>query len=438
MQEFIKDADTWYEAYEKLENTDEQHDFLLETLTYDMSDEFVGGTDWTGQVIELLGDIIDKNNDYEKGLLFLKKYRELKPELLNKDFHYYESYIVDYELFHDNPKDIQEVVDYYYEDPDGDIDMALVFHAKIEYWQLVDAAYRIAKKNYEPVSKNPDYLGNAALDYALTVYSKGLQDAYADYLKTGELNLEKAREEGLACEMTEAAYDFFEESVKTPFSTDALKPVFEENQTDFCWQLRMYFYQYMHEKGMSFGLAGIIWQDLVKFWFRGGKPQKTNDLDVFFKMTYHAYDKHLSGKKFIFMLRTNEVMASLWGAVFGYDFLYSKGLISEAVYKQTIVHLETFKFVMIRGFHQVIWKGAYIHKVWAKPDGVPQAVHDAERQLFEASYNKAANFPTFKSENSEAFEHIPQHTIPGEKKKPKAPKQRRARSGRKKKKKRRK
>lgn len=436
MQELVKDADKWYETYEKLQNADEQHDFLLETLNHDMSDEFVDGTDWTGQVIDVLGSIIDKNNDYEKGLLFLKKHRELKPDILRKGFHYYESYIVDYELFYDNPAGIQEVIEHYYEDPDRDIDMALAFHAKIEYWELTDAAYRIAKKNYEPVSKNPNYFGNAAMDYAITVYNKGLQEAYEEYLKTGELNLEKAMEEGLACEMTEAAYKFFEESIKTPFSMDVLQSVLEEDRGEFSWTLRMYFYQYMHEKGMTFGIASIIWQDLIDYWFERS-PKKVKSTEALFKMTYHSYDKHLSGKKFLFMIRSNEVMTSLWGAVFAYDFLYDKGLISEDAYKQTITHIETLKFVVMKGFHQVIWKAAYIHKAWKKPDGVTQVVHDAERQLFEASYNKAENFPSFKSENSEAFEQIPQHHIPGELKKPKAPKQRRARSGRKKKKKRR-
>lgn len=410
MQELITDADKWYEAYEKLKGVDEVHDFLLETMNFDLSEKFTDESDWGGLMIDFLGDLIEQNKDYEKGLLFLKKYAELQPKTYKRELKYYESYIVDYQLFNGNIAGIDDVVDYYYEDASKEIDEALTFQAKIQYWNLTDAAYRIAKKNYKPVTKNPDFIGNPGLDYAVTVYTVGLQEAYENYLKTGELNLEKAKREGEACEVKESAYTAFEESIHDEFSVEKLTSKYEEDRSASTWSLRMYFYQYMHKKGISFGLSGLIWQDLMDFCYEFNKGAKS--FDSFFRLIYKLYNEHLSGKKFLFFHQTQEICASLWGVVFAYDFLFEKELISEKIYLEAIKHIEALKFQILKGFHRTIWTTSYIHKVWTKPDGVTQVAHDAEKEIFEGSFGFIKDFDAFKAVHRKAYATLPNPEIP--------------------------
>ncbi len=410
MQELVKDIDKWYDEYNKKEGVDEQHDFLLETLSVDLSEKFKDESDFGSLVIDFLGEIIDRNKNYEKALLFFKKYAELQPNLYKKGLKYYESYIVDYELFNDNIAGIKNIVDYYYEDASSAIDEALTFQSKIQYWNLNEPAYRIAKKNYMPVAKNPDFIGNAALDYAITVYAVGLQEAYEVYLKTGELDLEKARQEGLACEMRETAYTTFEDSINKEFSLERLISEFEEDKTDCTWNLRMYFYQYAYKKGISFGLSGLIWQDLMDFCYEHKKGAKS--FDSFFQLRHNAYDEHLSSKRFLFYHRTQEICASLWGAVFVYDFLLEKEVINEKIYLEAIKTIEALKYQVLKGFYRTIWTTSYIHKVWPKPDGVSQVAHDAEKEIFEASFRTTEDMNPFIAAHREAYDALPDHYMP--------------------------
>ena len=80
---FTQNPDAWYEAYETLDNSDQQAAFLLDTLRQPLTQEDFDHSDLGSVLVDFVGDRFEREKRFEDTLDFLRQFEQLQPKLLS-------------------------------------------------------------------------------------------------------------------------------------------------------------------------------------------------------------------------------------------------------------------------------------------------------------------------------------------------------------------
>lgn len=94
----------------------------------------------------------------------------------------------------------------------------------------------------------------------------------------------------------------------------------------------------------------------------------------YFTVDIKQFEKYLRELAGVFIIdNSHEMIATLWGSVYLYEFLYANKIIAEAVYNQFIEISRHTKAMVLARFTSSLWMTDFIHQ-WVKPNSVTEDV----------------------------------------------------------------
>ncbi|MCF8303810.1 MAG: SEC-C domain-containing protein [Bacteroidales bacterium] len=100
------------------------------------------------------------------------------------------------------------------------------------------------------------------------------------------------------------------------------------------------------------------------------------------------------------------MIATLWGSVYLYDFLYAYHIIDEVVYKQFIENSRHIKAMVFARYTRSLWMAGFIHQ-WVKPNTVAEDEYKVEQKIFRKTfYVKYISISEFEEKFSEELREL--------------------------------
>lgn len=386
---FTQNPDAWYEAYETLDNSDQQAVFLLDTLRQPLTQEDFDQSDLGSVLVDFVGDRFEREKRFEDTLDFLRQFEQLQPKLYAGEFHYYADNFLDYYCFSGQAEKAEPVIRFFKENPNAGIDSFLPIQRAVWYWLKQEWGIQLAAETYQPVREHKGYWGNPEIEMALAIHTSSLQTVYEQWLSSGTFDPDAAKTVAADYHFTlsEALWECYRAALSTPLDTTTAASRFaREKRVNFMAELNLRFLVWMHHRGFPFYSAQLIWDSLANYW--DTTHPKSTAAHTYFGLDKQSFDRYVAGKKNLMFPQVEEIGATLWGAAFMYDFLGEHKFIDAVARENVQKAIATLKQDFFNGLGSSAWKAAFVVKAWPKADSVSPIDFEVEGVQFQDSFIK--------------------------------------------------
>ena len=340
---------------------------------------------------DLATEFLGHHEDIKAFDLILSFYQLIKEKhpILFDDVHaYYEESLVTYACFKKDTALLKELTqNMIVARTEYDL-MAMAIKTMIcyGYTNLVE---QIADAKYEEVDQSPDLLPGASSELVVILLYLTQEKNIQPESETMPVNWKPIQEmaKRVGVEFPDTFYEDVETGVRPPSSDYFPKllshiPTKEEMLFRAIRSLELRFTLEMQEKGLSSVLSGSLWAQLVVYWSENMKRKSWSS----FLRFEDSFGDFLDGQKGLILDYTFWQVWLLWGSVYVLDFFNAFGLYSEADYKNQKDMLEGYKQMILEGEKSCLWKYSFLHN-YKPPKSVSDEAHQAEKELFRASFN---------------------------------------------------
>lgn len=356
---------------------DETCEFFSQELPDGFTDEY--------NAIEIILETAGHNEmakNFDNVIKFIDIVKKKQPELYNKTIVYLNEFLVEYYCFHQDKSKLDEAFSLYIENPLKDYDYYRRSYKKIQFYQHTVLLNRAIYENYHDISESELILGEP-YDLAFSKFYILLQEGFEGGKGLAEFDfLAKIAEFNF--ELTDDVFASIEKGIsKSLLSAEELNSqlVYDENLSSLII-LRTYYQRYMYERGFEFYLSGYIWDNMLKLWSKNKGEETT--LNSYFRVTFDSFEMLLISFTDSFDIDRPEMIATLWGSVYIYDFLHKWEVISTEAYQDFLEISQKLKGLIIGTFTSDLWRSNFVHQ-WTKPDSVPEDEFREEHNIFAKS-----------------------------------------------------
>ena len=396
---------TLEEFSKKYDNEDASSIFddTCEFFSHELPQEFFDDYDPVDVILDTMGHQESAKN-FDNVIKFVDIIKNKQPELYKESFVYLNDFLVEYYCFHQDIPKVEEAFSLYIENPFDNYDFYLKAFRTLLFYQHSDLLNRAIEENYYDVSVSDEIISDA-YDLALCKFYITLQDAFEDK-KNGFDKVDFAAQlEKYDLEFKDGLLSSFQKGLsQSRLSIKELNNLFAEDWASSIVILRGYFLRYMHEKGFEFYLSGHIWDKMLMLWIENQKKAKT--FDAFFRVTADSLEEYLVGFTTMYVSDKPEMIATLWGSVYIYEFLSKIEVISTEIYQDFLKTSQKLKGTLIGTFTPDLWRSNFIHH-WTKPDSVSEDEFREEHNIFTKSISiKYEDFSVTSEELSDELSKI--------------------------------
>lgn len=347
--------------------------------------------------------------DFDKVLKFTELIQNKQPKLYQEFSQYFDNFLVDYYSYHKNNSKVESAFANFVKDPEKDVDKFRLAFKKLLFYQYPTILDNAIIEVFETINNSSNLIGNTAFEFAIAKYYINLEyyfnqaekvenfkrkefaESVLPYEFKIDINIQTALEKGLYV---------------TNFQIESILKTFNKNRNDFTLTIQGLFHKEMKNKNFSFLLSGTIWDKMTEFW--DDQTQKNNQKpDNYFQINPDKFEKYLSKISGDFFIdNQSEMIATLWGSVYVYDFLHSINLISQNTYNDFTKTSKKLKGKVIGQFTSELWNSNFIHQ-WTKPDSISEIEFKEEEKIFQKSLHlKSDEFSNLRIEISEELNNI--------------------------------
>lgn len=380
----MSDIKKWKNAYKKLNNDEKKYSYLLETLSSELSIQFLDDFDLIHYLISSFTYLEDAK-EYEKMIeLYDIAYRW---KMDNEEWYYCDAYLMDYYLYNNNLTGFNNHLDSFISNPAQSLDIFIPLFDKLLYYGHTDLALDISFRLFDKVKAAPRLISGSEYQFGIIIYMQKFQDIYTD-LKNNIPIGKKAIVRYLN------KYDFNTKEY-IDLTVDVLSPdykelpgydVYEKDISDLVHTLMLLFCRYMLDtKNVNFATSYEIW-DIVRESFQWYIPDTKAELifDKVFELNTERYEGEISGRLGFLSNKTTSGFGAAWGSIYVYDFLYKNEYISKKTYDHAIGGIYDLQHELIEEYTNNLWKYEFVH-TWGKPDSMSDEEYTFEKDLFRTS-----------------------------------------------------
>ncbi len=275
------------------------------------------------------------------------------------------------------------------------------------FYQYTEILNEAVDKDFITVRESEELLGGAETDLAVYKLNAVLEEFYKKDKENFDIDLYKE-------ELSKNDIDIDEKFIlstanglyKAGKYTDSLKEYFlQDMKTDILF-LHGQFLKYMYEKGFSFYLTATIWHNINSLWENNKNPENP-DINTYFTIHKKDFENHLAKlTAYFFVDNSSEMIATLWGSVYIYEFLKNHGIITQSIFDEFLRASKILKGDIIVDLTADLWRSNFVH-CWEKPDCIPENEFREEDKIFRKSFHfKNQEFKEFKQEITEELSNI--------------------------------
>lgn len=368
-----------------------------------MPAEFVENYDVGELILETVGHQ-ESAKVFDNVLKFKELLRQKHPDLYTEHFQYFEDFLIDYYTFLGANQEVEEVFSNFIEYPDRAYDEFLPSLKKVLFYQYCDLVDKVITRVHNIIDNSERLIGGAAIYLAVYKTNINLGHYYLKAEKTGHFDRKGLVESLIPFEFSigEKALGALEKGFSQyNLAREDINRAFRKDRIEFLVTLKAIFLKEKLNKGFHFVLSGTLWDLIMQFWEEQSKGINKS-IDNYFSLNLGSFEEYLSELKGDFLIdNTSEMVAALWGSVYIYDFLLSKGLISQITYDQFKQISKVLKGKVIAQFTSGLWNANFVHH-WEKPDSISESEFEEEGKIFQKSFLlKRKDFSDLKGEISE-------------------------------------
>lgn len=349
--------------------------------------------------------------EFEKVLKFIQLIKEKQAHIYQENFQYFDDTLIEYYSFQNESAKVEDAFSNFMEFPVQNFDTYLRVFKSLIFNGNIDLIDKAIIRNFDEVAESDKLMGAAEYDLAMAKFYITLEKLSLDFKKSQIFDKQKfyktLKQFGFELEL-----DYLGSVEKgicdNEFDHEHFSTSFIKNRKSAMEYLLGHFLKYMYQRNFNFALSGRIWDKMLEFWQSNvnGKQKKTT-LDKYFNANPDKFDKFLAGLSGdIFYDNKPEMIATIWGSVYVYDFLQEISLIESMEHKSFIQAIKKFKGIIIAQTTSNLWNFNFVHK-WEKPDSISETEFVEEGKIFNKSFHfKEHEFKKFKTIISEELENI--------------------------------
>ena len=385
------------------EETSSIFDDTCEFFSQELPQEFFDDYDPVDVILDTMGHQDDAKN-FDNVIKFIDIVKNRQPELYKESFVYLNDFLVEYYFFHQDTSKVEEAMSLYIDNPLEDYDSYLKAYRTLIFYQHSELLNKAIEKNYDDVSVSNQIIGGA-YDLAISKFYMTLQETFEDKNEAFDKVDFSSKVEKYEFELDDNLLSALQKSIsQSQLSVKALNALFVEDRVSSIVILRGYFLRYMHERGFEFYLSGHIWDKMLEHWEENKKKAKS--FDSYFRVTTASFEKYLVGFSDMFVSNKPEMIATLWGSVYIYDFLHQLEIIPTEVYEDFLKTSQNLKGTLIGIYTPDLWRSNFVHQ-WMKPDSVSDNEFKEEHNIFTKSISiKYEDFSVTREELSDELSKI--------------------------------
>jgi len=382
MDDFVYNApDKWQHTFANA-SISEKHRLIIETAQLDLPTAFINEVDLTECVLELR-KWYEVQREFKCILELIATIKTFQPTLYQVSFFIYDDFLLDYYLFKGDQVEVGLIVERFIQDPLRAEDYLFQVVNKLIYYRLWRLAVHLVSRTYKRILTNSALIEDAAFELASTLYAGALQQQYLLYKEKGEFDWVLFRGKLVN-------YDFLPDDEKRGLFVMALTgdesllvrlPDFFVEERRNCLTLLNGLFMKDCMESLDTGFIGpqLWWDYLSAYWennARGKKPDK------YFKLNGKRFSEfvHDTTQRTL-TPRVEDSIATVWGAVYIYDFLHEIDLICCDVYDHAISLFVDLKKELILANRPYLWRFHFLH-LRNKSKSVSQEVYDLENRVF--------------------------------------------------------
>lgn len=386
MNIILNNINKWLEVYGHLDD-DEQYQYLLETINYEIPDDYLGNIKFQDIIIDTFRDLI-ATKQYEKMEKMYNKAYRLKDNF--DGWYFADSYTIDYYLYNSDNAEVKRRLDSFLANPIKSIDEFVPLFNKLVFYGYSDLSLDISLYMYDKVKNAPGLIAGveSVSVFNKVIYGEKLQSIYNDSKKNIPIHKNK-----VVKYLKRYNYDLSTYINKTVM---VLSPKYEKmpNTNDF-YKKRMdslhifmlMFCRYMLDfKKVNFATSFDIWAAAFKSFktIPTGRESEGNFNNAF-RLNQTMYNNEISKRTKLAPCLYTSAYAVAWGMAYMYDFLYKHKYISDMVYNEALEIINVIKTELINKDIQTLWEYSYVH-TWEKPDSMTDEEFNYEKILFNNSF----------------------------------------------------
>jgi hypothetical protein len=349
--------------------------------------------------------------EFDKVLSFIQLIKEKQPDLYKENFQYLDDTLVEYYCFMNEPDKVDKAFSNFLKHPVHDFDSYLKVFKILIFNSRIDLIDKALNQNFDEVAQCDKLIGTAEYDLAMAKFYKTLEELYLDFKSKQIFDKQKfyGTLENFGFDLEIDYLESVEKGIcDAEFDHEFFSAQFLNNRKSAMEYLLGHFLKYMHSLGFSFVLSGRIWDKVYELWESNvNKKQKKPAPEKYFNVHPDKFDKflaRLSGD--LFISNTHEMVATLWGSVYIYDFLKELKIIDDVEFNNFIQATKKLKGIIIGQNTSGLWNFNFVHK-WQKPDSISTVEFIEEEKIFQKSFHvKEREFSLFKPLISDELENI--------------------------------
>ena len=352
---------------------DEICEFFSKELPQDFIEE--GGDE---EIIFETLESLDKDLELSKMLKFRDIIEKHQPDFYNDRMAYIEDFFIDYHCYHLEKDNLNRCFSKFIENPVNDFDIYLTAFKKLSLYQHTDLLEKAVEENFKTVEECEELIPGAEYELALYKNNRILQDIFT----SENDSFDKSQ---LFAQLSELGFEYEENDFSALISSlldkqlniDEYKVLFKENTHEARYFLNSYFRQYMLQRGFEFYLSDIIFKIIDKYWIQNF-DSSNNDMESYFHIDSSSFEAYVTDEFINFISEERfSIVASIWGGVYIYDFLFDKGFISQDIFDKSIEVLRQLKAKTIIYNFRNLWRSNFVHQ-WQKPDCISEIEFEEE------------------------------------------------------------
>lgn len=388
-----------YDNEDPLDIFDETCEFFSQELPQEFFDDY----DPVDVILDTMGHQDDAKN-FKNIIKFIDIVKNKQPEIYNEGFVYINDFLVEYYCFHQDTSKVEEAMSLYIDNPLEDYDSYLKAYRTLIFYQHSELLNRAIGENYLDVSTSNRIIGGA-YDLAISKFYMTLQETFEDKNEAFDKVDFSSKVETYEFELDDNLLSALHKSIsQSQLSVKDLNTLFVEDRVSLIVILRGYFLRYMRERGFEFYLSGHIWDKMLEHWEE--KKNKAKSFDAYFRVTSVSFEEYLVGFSDMFVSNKPEMIATLWGSVYIYDFLHQLEIIPTVVYEDFLKTAQKLKGTLIGTFTPDLWRSNFVHH-WMKADSVSDNEFREEHNIFTKSISiKYEDFSVTSEELSDELSKI--------------------------------
>ncbi|WP_299462980.1 hypothetical protein [uncultured Microscilla sp.] len=376
----MMDFEVFYKKYEE-GLLKEIADEAFKILTQPIPQTFLNEYDFLNLTIDFIS-YWEHYKDFDR-IIQLQAGVQQNSELYANIRFYINEILIRYYCFTNNKAMIVSALNAYLQDEDINIELLMSSVLQVAYYGYIDIVDSFIENEYDHLGESDDVDVESLEDLAMIKFNIELDKAAATGFDQAAFTQKMSVFDfKLPNDILAIIKQAFELTINDDLKTKVLGK-YREKKREEMLTLKIIFMKYMLDKQCPFVLSGVLWGYFADYWFN----KEASSWLGYFTLKERSFQKFLENLNVLMPRKASSDALVLWGSRYIVEFIEALRLEQPTYYAPQKKMLTKLKTQFKKDYQADLWEFSFVHR-WLPANDLLTQEHDAEKELFLASYNE--------------------------------------------------